>query len=170
MKRFVLIISAVLLAYATAGAAEMFTLKRAGEKTIAATALPNGMQFRGYEGKPVLLNFFGKHCGYCKREIPHLAALKQRYKEQIGIIGVHVQERMSVEERSALVQQLGINYPFFEYDDNMAIVRHIGSRAGYNGSIPFNIFFNGKGEVVEIIPGYLDEKDLEMIFSELLKR
>jgi thioredoxin-related protein len=52
----------------------------------------------------------------------------------------------------------------------MAIVRHIGSRAGYNGSIPFNIFFNGKGDVVEIVPGYLGEQDLEMIFSELLKR
>ncbi|MEJ2468101.1 MAG: TlpA disulfide reductase family protein [Campylobacterales bacterium] len=170
MKRFVLMIAAVLLAYSAAGAADMFTLKRAGEKTIAATALPNGMHFRGFEGKPVLVNFFGKNCRYCKREIPHLAALKQRYKDRIGIIGIHVQERMSSEERSALQKQLGINYPFFEYDDNMAIVRHIGSRAGYNGSIPFNIFFNGKGDVVEIVPGYLGEQDLEMIFSELLKR
>lgn len=163
-------ISAVLLAYAAAGAAEMFTLKRAGEKTIAATALPNGMQFRGYEGKPVLVNFFGKNCRYCKREIPHLAALKQRYKDKIGIIGIHVQARMSPEERSALQQQLGISYPYYEYDDNMAIVRYIGSRARFNGSIPFNIVFNGEGEVAEIIPGYLGEKDLEMIFSELLKR
>ncbi|MEJ2500373.1 MAG: hypothetical protein P8Y65_04485, partial [Campylobacterales bacterium] len=72
MKRFVLMIAAVLLAYSAAGAADMFTLKRAGEKTIAATALPNGMHFRGFEGKPVLVNFFGKNCRYCKREIPHL--------------------------------------------------------------------------------------------------
>lgn len=150
-------------------AAETFTLKGTGEKTIVATDLPNGMTFKGYEGKPVLLNFFGKNCRYCMREIPHLVALKKEYGDRIGIIGLHVQERMTFAERNMLQQQLGFNYPVFEYDDNMAILRHVGSRAGYNGSIPFNVIFNAKGEVTEIIPGYLGEADLKIIFTELLK-
>lgn len=148
---------------------EVFTLKAAGQKSIVATSLPEGMTFKGYEGKPVLLNFFGKNCRYCWREIPHLVALKKRYGNKIGIIGMHVQERMSFAERSRLQKQLGFNYPVFEYDDNTAFVRYVGSRARYTGSIPFNIFFNGKGEVVEIVPGYLGEKDLNMIFSEMFK-
>jgi len=77
---------------------------------------------------------------------------------------------MTPQERTALNAQLGFNYPVFEYDDNVAIVRHIGSRARFNGSIPFNIIFNGKGEVSEIIPGYVSDKDLETIFADLLKK
>jgi thiol-disulfide isomerase/thioredoxin len=154
---------------AAAAETETFTLKAAGEKTIVAEALPNGMRFKGYEGKPVLLNFFGKNCRYCMREIPHLVALKKRFGDKIGVIGMHVQERMSFKERNALQNQLGFNYPVFEYDDNVAIVRHIGARAGYNGSIPFTIIFNAKGEVVQIIPGYVGGDELNKIFSELLK-
>jgi len=170
MKKVIVILSVLFMAWQSADAAEMFTLKAAGEKTIVATEMPNGMLFKGFEGKPVLLNFFGKECRYCKMEIPHLVELKKRYGDKIGIIAVHVQQRMTPQERAAMQKQFGFNYPIFEYDDNMAIVRHIGSRARYNGSIPFNVVFNGKGEVVEIIPGYLSGKDMEMIFSELLQK
>ncbi|WP_345971032.1 MULTISPECIES: TlpA disulfide reductase family protein [Sulfurimonas] len=170
MKRIIMMMAALLLTMSSAGAVEMFTLKAAGEKTIAATEMPNGMRFRGYDGKPVLVNFFGKQCRYCKKEIPHLEELKKRYGGRIGIIGIHMQGRMMPQERAQIAGKAGFNYPVFEYEDNMAIVQHIGSRARFNGSIPFNIVFNGKGEVSEIIPGYLSDKDLEMIFSELLKK
>lgn len=171
MKRVLFIIMSMLMTFQTAtAAAETFTLKSPGEKTIVATALPNGMKFSGYEGKPVVVNFFGKQCRYCKQEIPHLAALQKRFGDRIGVIGIHVQEHMGGDELKALQQSLGINYPVYEYDDNIEIVRHIGSRARFNGSIPFNIFFNAKGEVEGIIPGYVEEKQLETIFSEMLKR
>ena len=166
MKRFLTMIAALLLLLQTAYAAEMFTLKGAGQPTIAATALPNGMQFKGYEGKPVVLNFFGKECRYCRREIPELIALKKRYGNRIGVIGVHVQEPMTPSERSAM----DFDYPVYEYSDNAAIVRHIAGRSGFNGSIPFNIFFNADGEVAGIIPGLVDGKQLEAIFSDLLKK
>ena len=149
--------------------AESFTLKAKGQPAIVATDLPNGMLFKGYEGKPVLLNFFGKNCRYCMREIPHLVALKQKYGNRIGIIGMHVQQRMSDGERFMLQKRLGFNYPIYEYLDNVGFVQHVGARAGFTGSIPFNIVFDGKGKVAEIIPGYISDRDLEMIFSELLK-
>jgi len=63
--------------------------------------------------------------------------------------------------------RFGFNYPVYEYEENTDFVRFVGSRAGFRGSIPFNIVFNAKGEVAEIIPGYLNKSDLETIFSEL---
>ncbi|WP_345986369.1 TlpA disulfide reductase family protein [Sulfurimonas sp. HSL-1656] len=170
MKRVIIMAAALLLMFGAADAAEMFTLKAAGEKTIVATELSNGMRFKGYEGKPVLVNFFGKQCRYCKKEIPHLVAMEKRYGNRVGIFGIHMQGRMMPQDRMQLAGAAGFNYPVFEYEDNMAIVQHIGSRARFNGSIPFNIIFNGKGEVSEIVPGYLSDKDLEMIFDELLKK
>ena len=172
MKKLMMVAAALLMLFATANAdaeAETFTLKAAGEPEITATDLPNGMLFKGYEGKPLLLNFFGKNCPYCKEEIPNLVALKKQYGDKIAIIGIHVQERMTLVERSTLQKQLGINYPVYEYDDNTAFVRYIGSRARFNGSIPFNIFFNGKGEVEGILPGYVDDAQLKAIFADMLK-
>ena len=166
MKKILVMIAAALLSLQAAVAAETFTLKGAGQPAIVATELPNGMQFKGYEGKPVVLNFFGKECRYCLREVPGLTAVKQRYGNKIGIIGVHVQERMTAAERS----KMHFNYPVYEYGDNAAIVRHIAARAGYNGSIPFNVFFAADGEVAGIIPGYVDDKQLDVIFAELLKK
>ena len=165
MKKFLMIMAAALLLQ-TANAAETFTLKAAGQPTIAVTELPNGMTFKGFEGKPLLLNFFGKTCGYCQREIPHLEAAKKRFGDKIAIIGVHVQERMTPQERSAM----HFDYPVYEYDDNQAIVRHISSRARFNGSIPFNIFFNPDGEVAGIVPGYLSGEQLDAIFTDMLKQ
>jgi thiol-disulfide isomerase/thioredoxin len=165
MKKWLITMAAALLLQVSAGAAETFTFKGSGEPTITAKELPNGMQFKGFEGKPVVLNFFGKECPYCRREIPHLIALKKRYGDKIGVIGVHVQERMTPKERAAF----NFDYPVYEYEDNMAIIRHIGGRAGYNGSIPFNIFFKADGEVAGIIPGMVKGKQLEAIFTDLLK-
>ena len=150
--------------------AKVFTLKAKGEPAIVAKDMPNGMLFTSFEGKPLLLNFFGKNCRYCMREIPHLVALKKKYGNRIGIIGMHVQQRMTEGERYMLQKRLGFNYPIYEYLDNVEFVQYVGSRAGFNGSIPFNIIFDGKGSVVDIIPGYVGEKDLELIFSQLLKK
>jgi len=166
MKRSTHYVTALLLLLimtVSAQATESFTLKAPGEKSITATDLSNGMQFGGYEGKPVIVNLFGKHCKYCQREIPHLEAMHKKFGDKVGIIGIHVQEKMMPMEQAGL----GISYPVFEYEDNMAFVRFIGSRAGFRGSIPFNIIFNAKGEVTEIIPGYLNLSDLEMILTEL---
>jgi len=168
MKKILMMAAALLLMFQSADAAKTFKLEGPDAPAVIGTELPNGMQFKGYEGKPVLVNFFGKRCRYCKKEIPHLAKLKEKYGNEIAIFGIHVQQRMTPQERSAIMKDLGINYPVYEYDDNVPFVYHVGARAGYNGSIPFNIFFNKKGEVAEIIPGYIGEKDLETIFSELV--
>jgi thiol-disulfide isomerase/thioredoxin len=176
MKKIVLICAVLLTMLQAADTvhkpapAETFTLKAAGEPSIVAKDMPNGMSFQGYEGKPVVLIFFGKNCPYCRKEIPGFVAMKKKYGNKIGIIALHVQERITKQERAELQKQYKINYPIYEYDDNAAFVKYVGSRARFNGSIPFNIFFNAKGEVAGIIPGYVDEKKLDAIFVELLKK
>ncbi len=147
-----------------------YVLKAPGVKSIEATDLPNGMIFKGYEGRPVLLNFFGKHCRYCMKEIPHLVALKKQYGDRLGIIGVHVQERMTPQERLALQKRFGFNYPIFEYLDNVPFVRNISNRAEWRGGIPFSILFDGKGKVVDIMPGYADMNMLQSLVAKAMKR
>src|SRR5436305_14670373 len=61
-------------------------------------------------GKVVLLNFWATWCGPCRAEIPDLIALQQKYKDQLQIIGLTVDEDDATEIKQ-VVAETHINYP-----------------------------------------------------------
>src|SRR5467141_2578946 len=46
----------------------------------------------GSRGKVVLLNFWATWCGPCRAEIPDLIALQRKYRDQLQIIGLTVDD------------------------------------------------------------------------------
>ena len=72
-----------------------------------------------FKGHPILLNFWGTWCVPCKKEIPDLVALNEKYKEQgLVIIGVAVlNEARAVREYAEMHH---MTYPLLlgdEHDD-----------------------------------------------------
>jgi thiol-disulfide isomerase/thioredoxin len=61
-------------------------------------------------GKVILLNFWATWCGPCRAEIPTLVKLQERYKDQLQIIGLVVDED-EVDPVRQVVAAEGINYP-----------------------------------------------------------
>lgn len=151
-------------------AAADYTLKASDAPALEARNLDNGLMFEQYKGKPVILNFFGKKCRYCLKEMPHFVKMKEKYGDKFEIVSIHVQPTMSAAERADLQKRFGINYPVYEYSDNAQFVRDIGARAGWSGAIPFNILFGKDGEVLQVFPGYVDEKTLDQMIDAALKR
>lgn len=144
-----------------------FTLKEKGAPTIHAKEVKNGVVFEEYKGKVVLLNFFGKNCKYCMKEIPDLVDLQNRYKDKFQVVAIHVQEMMTPGERSRLESRFKFNYPIYEVDNNYNFFSYIAQRAGYTGSIPFTIIFDKSGSAAKIIPGYAPKDMLEHIVKVL---
>jgi len=95
-----------------------------------------------YKGKIVLLNFWATWCGPCRAEIPSLIELQTKYKDQIQILGMNVDDEDETQVR-AVVQGEGINYP--------VLMTPLDVRMAYGGitALPTVFIINTEGRVVQ---------------------
>jgi thiol-disulfide isomerase/thioredoxin len=63
-----------------------------------------------FQGHVVLLNFFATWCQPCREEIPELVALQGRYKNQLQIVGVSVDDDLTPQQVRQFAVRTGMNY------------------------------------------------------------
>ena len=68
------------------------------------------LSLAAYKGKVVLLNFWASWCGPCRAEIPGLIELQNKYKDQLQIIGMDVDDDSESDVRDVMKSE-SINYP-----------------------------------------------------------
>jgi thiol-disulfide isomerase/thioredoxin len=100
-------------------------------------------------GKVVLLNFWATWCGPCREEIPDLIALQQKYKDQLQIIALTVDEDNAAMVKK-VVAQSGINYPVAM---SPADVR---AQYGGIGALPTSFILDTQGRIVQKHEGLRD--------------
>jgi len=135
-------------------------------KSYTVTGTKEGLRISGMEGKVVFLEFFGHQCPPCLASVPHLIDLQKKHKDKLAIIGIEVQG-LSEAQLKAFVQRKGINYTVISGQKEHLFVSYISQRAQWQGSIPFMLVLDTKGEVQYIQAGMLPESSLEAIFQEL---
>ena len=114
-----------------------------------------------YKNKVILLNFWATWCGPCRAEIPDLVELQNKYKDQLQIIGLVVDD----EDREAIkkfVDESGINYPVAIATDEL--------RAQYGGiaALPTSFLLDAQGRVVQKHEGLHDPVLYEVEIRSLL--
>ncbi|WP_456451169.1 TlpA family protein disulfide reductase [Hydrogenimonas sp.] len=147
----------------------IMTLAAPGEKTLHIKHLDNGLVVQEYSGKVILINFFGKHCKWCMKEIPHLVKLQKEYAGKLQIIAVHAQQKMTPGERHMLDKKFHFNYPIYEYEENPEFVMYISHRTQWQGGLPFTVVFDAHGNYVYSFPGYASEEDLKKVIDFAIK-
>ena len=145
----------------------VFNLKTAKGKDIQIVVEKDGWRFVGYEGKVILLNFFGTWCPPCKAEIPHLLNIREKLKDKFEILAIDVGQRgggaNSIEQLKMFIEKYNITYPIATGADNGKLFGAV-SQLNPNGSIPFMVLFNTKGQYVQY---YIGMKPEEMLFHDI---
>jgi thiol-disulfide isomerase/thioredoxin len=109
-------------------------------------------------GKVVIVNFWATWCPPCREEIPELVDLQTRYKDQLQIIGVSVDEDVPARGVKQFTEKFSINFPVVMASP--ALMRE------YEGAsaLPTNFVINRDGRVVQKHVGVFPEElyDLEV--------
>ncbi len=135
-------------------------------KTYQVTGTEQGLNIQGLEGKIVFLEFFGHKCPPCLASIPHLIKLQKKYKNKLAIVAVEVQGYSNVQLQD-FAKKKGMNYIVVSEEKTNGIVNYISARAQWQGSIPFLVAMDKKGDVQFVQAGMLPESSLEELIKQL---
>jgi cytochrome c biogenesis protein CcmG/thiol:disulfide interchange protein DsbE len=115
----------------------------------------------GSRGKVILLNFWATWCGPCQAEIPDLIALQQKYKDQLQIIGLVVDEDDASVVKN-VVAETQINYPVAMSSPEVRI------QYGGIAALPTSFVLDTQGRIVQKHEGLRDPALYETEIRALL--
>lgn len=159
MKLFHVLASIVVLLGLSAGIAVAadpapnFSLTTADGKTI---------ELKQLQGKVVIVNFWATWCGPCRREIPGMMKVYDKYKAKgLEIVGISL-DRGGWDDVKPWLAKNPINYPIVVGDGALA-----GAYGGIEG-IPTTFVVDRKGNILSKHVGSVTEQEFEKMVKGAL--
>jgi len=135
------------------------------------TKTGNNFDVKGLENKIVIFDIFATWCPPCKAAAPNLTAMQKRYKDDLKIIGVLIEE----DKDNAYVQKFkdkyGAKYSISNTPDNQKLSRAIAGAIGVGQGFPIPLmvlYYNGNyvNHYVGSIPEEMVESDIMMTLKK----
>jgi len=125
-----------------------------------------GIKFKGYEGKIIILDFFATWCPPCRAEIPHLVDLQKKYKDKIQIFSVLMEENKDNLELDDFIKEFKINYPVLNSKENFFLSQALGGIR----SLPTIVIYDKNGAYLTHYLGAAPQEMLESAIEKALKK
>jgi len=117
---------------------------------------------RSFGARPLIVNFWATWCAPCRREIPLLRELRQRYRaDGLEIVGVAVDFEPAVRD---YLRHTPIDYPLLvgEQQGLEAV-----ERFGMEAVLPFSVFADAAGRIVTLKIGELHREEADFILGQM---
>ncbi|MDR3347595.1 MAG: TlpA family protein disulfide reductase [Helicobacteraceae bacterium] len=114
--------------------------------------------------KPVIFSFFTTTCPECAKKFPHMIDMQNRYKDQIVLLGVLV-ENKTVEEIADFAQFHQLNYPIVLGAGAFRLADAVGGVR----MIPATHIYEGNGKYTTHFVGAVPQEMLETRIDSILK-
>ena len=118
----------------------------------------------GFEGKPVIVNFWYPSCPPCRLEMPDLEATFNKFKDDgVEFIGVQSLILDTIEEGQEFIDEFGITYAVGPDEDGSILIDY--------GAVnfPTTIFLDKNHEIVKVWAGLLTAEKLEELIAPLIQ-
>ena len=124
-----------------------------------------------WNGKPLLVNFWATWCVPCRKEMPVLMELHEKYADQgfevIGLAAELGTAGSDPEKVATFVKEMGLRYPilFGEMEAVIDISKRYGNRIG---GIPYSAFVDRDGVVRHVKFGEMSVDEAEEMLADIL--
>lgn len=106
--------------------------------------------FGDFKGKVLVLDFYATWCDPCRRSVPHLIELQNKYADQgLQVIGLNVGGEEDEAKVPAFAKEFGIQYTLASPDEELVTFLLAG-----NESIPQTFVFDRQGQLARHLIGY----------------
>jgi len=134
---------------------------KAPDFTLKNTSTGADVKLSDYRGKVVIIDFWATWCPPCRRGIPDLVDLKNRYGDDIEIIGISVDNEKTVGDIPGFIKEKGINYPVVYYNNEVV------NAYGGISSIPTSFIIDKEGNITASYVGLVDKEVYETAINKL---
>jgi len=130
---------------------------------------PTGFTLNGAKGKVILLDIFATWCPPCQAEATHLTSLQEKYKDELVILGITVEEGIQNTKLEAFRSEYNAQYPMVNSQENRRLVNAIATKLniGRNFGIPLMALYKD-GKLINFYQGATEEEFIESDIKKAL--
>jgi len=114
-----------------------------------------------WRGQVAVVNFWATWCLPCRREIPALVALQERYRGRVVVVGI-IDDKASDDSVRQFASALRVNYPLVRSSFDLT------RRFPAVEALPMTVLVDPHGRVAVAYAGELDPAELERDVLKLL--
>jgi thiol-disulfide isomerase/thioredoxin len=128
---------------------------------------PQGYELTNAPKKLLILDIFATWCPPCRAEASHLSSLQKKYKKDILVLGVTIENGIENEKLDIFKKKYNANYPIVNSDQNENLVHDVAKKLklGNDFGIPLLVLVKD-GKIIHHFQGATEE---EFIESEIKK-
>jgi len=146
-----------------------FVLKSLDNKEYTIEKRADGFALKGAKGKVIILDVFATWCPPCQGEASHLASLQKKYKKNLKVIGITVEENIPNKKLENFRKQFGADYTLVNSSENMHLINEIAAKLkiGKNFGIPLMALYKD-GKLINFYQGSTEEEFIESDIKKAL--
>ena len=134
------------------------------------TALGTSFNSRELDGKVVLVSVWGSWCPSCRRQMPILGALQNKYETQnFQVLTFSLDRSEAVHRQFIKDQNIEVPSIYARDGDGLKVVKMLQHGAGTLEAVPTVLIYDRKGQLAHRLVGFFNHKQLSELLEPLLK-
>ncbi len=122
----------------------------------------DGFVLEGAEDKVLLLDIFATWCPPCKAAAIHLSSLQKKYKDDLVVIGITIEEKISNAKLEEFKKENSAKYTIVNSEINKHLINKVATTLELGDRFPIPIFALFKdGKLINHYIGVIEEEFIE---------